>query len=72
MPCIEFGNAIVCMPLIRKFRYKNKYYFVEESGVGRNISDEDGNGLFIEDFKKKMRSKMYKEIKKGLKRGIKC
>lgn len=66
MPCIRIGGAIVCFSNMRKFKYKKKDYFVEENGGGRSICDEDGCGVFIEDFKKRKRSKFYKEMTLGV------
>lgn len=67
MPCVKIKNGIICFPSRRRFRYKKEYYFVEEGGWGRGICDNDGNGLFIEDFRKRKRSKFYKEIHRGVK-----
>jgi len=66
MPCIVLNNAIICTPQRRKFRYKNKFYFVESTSYSVEISNENGDGLFVEDFKKRKRSKFYKEMEKGV------
>ena len=66
MPCVRFKNAIICLPNIRKFRYKNKYYFVESGGWGCGISDQVGNEINPDDCKNRMRSKLYKEMTKGV------
>lgn len=66
MPCICSHNAIICIPKRRKFRYKNKYYFVEDGAGGRYIMDSNDNEIWIEDFKGRKRSKFYKELTKGV------
>ena len=70
MSCItenERSNRIVlCIPRLRRFRYKRKYYFVESVGLGMEICNINGDGIFIEDYNSKTKRKFYKELTKGM------
>lgn len=67
MPCRQYGNAIICSPNIRKFRFRNKYYYVENPGWSHGISDSEGSILDPEDFDNKTKRKFYKEMTKSIK-----